>query len=67
MTPMRGQALGTVVDAALRRELATADPEERPSVPTFSGGTGPRPGLDLASNRALHEVLDEGLDLDDRR
>jgi hypothetical protein len=33
----------------------------------FRGGTGPRPGIDLTSNRALHEVLDEGLELDARR
>jgi predicted nucleic acid-binding protein len=25
----------------------------------------PRPGIDLTSNRSLHEVLDEGLGLDD--
>jgi hypothetical protein len=33
----------------------------------FRSGTGPRPGIDLTSNRALHEALDEGLELDDRR
>ena len=64
----RGQTLGAVIDAALRRELAAPDPpRERPLVPVFRGGTGPRPGLDLTSNRALHEALDAGLALDDRR
>jgi hypothetical protein len=64
----RGQTLGEVVDAALRRELATtAEPRARPPIPVFSGGTGQRPGIDLTSNRALHEALDEGLDLDARR
>lgn len=64
----RGQTLGEVVDAALRRELAaTAEPGDRPSVPVFEGGTGPRAGIDLSSNRALHEALDEGLQLDVRR
>ena len=64
----RGQTLGEVVDAALRRELAaTTDHGDHPSVPVFHGGTGPRPGIDLSSNRALHEALDEGLELDDRR
>jgi hypothetical protein len=64
----RGQTLGEVVDAALRRELAaTADQGDRPPVPVFHGGTGPRPGIDLSSNRALHEALDEGLDLEARR
>jgi Arc/MetJ family transcription regulator len=64
----RGQTLGEVVDAALQRELSEfEDRREAPSVPIFDGGTGPRPGIDLTSNRALQEVLDEGLELDDRR
>ena len=65
----RGQTLGQVVDAALRRELSSDDPAPAvgPPVPTFRGGTGPRPGIDLSSNRALYEALDEGLELDDRR
>jgi hypothetical protein len=64
----RGQTLGQVIDAALRRELAVPRQRgERPAVPVFRGGTGPRPGVDLTSNRSLHEVLDEGLALDVRR
>jgi len=64
----RGQTLGDVVDAALRRELSQPDQlVERPPVPVFRGGTGPRPGIDLTSNRAVHEALDEGLELDARR
>ena len=64
----RGETLGQVVDAALRRELiADRTPAPGPPVPTFRGGTGPRPGIDLSSSRALHEALDEGLELDDRR
>ncbi|ORV97525.1 ribbon-helix-helix protein, CopG family [Mycobacterium kyorinense] len=63
----RGQSLGAVIEDALRRELAAADDRKpRPSVPVFHG-TGPRPGLDLTSNRALAEVLDEDLDLNTRR
>ncbi|KCJ40039.1 antitoxin VapB31, partial [Mycobacterium tuberculosis TB_RSA113] len=31
------------------------------------GGTGPRRGIDLTSNRALSEVLDEGLELNSRK
>jgi Arc/MetJ family transcription regulator len=64
----RGQTLGEVVDAALQRELS--EPEERheaPAVPVFRGGTGARPGIDLTSNRALHEALDEAIELHDRR
>ena len=64
----RGQTLGEVVDAALRRELAaTPEPGDHPPVPVFEGGTGPRAGIDLNSNRALQEALDEGLELDVRR
>jgi hypothetical protein len=60
----RGQTLGEVIDAALRRELSVPTPrQERPTVPIFRGGTGPRPGIDLASNSALHEALDEDHDI----
>ncbi|MGV0743720.1 ribbon-helix-helix protein, CopG family [Mycolicibacterium sp. XJ870] len=60
----RGQTVGSVIEDALRRELATdRDEAPRPTVPVFTGGTGPRPGIDLRSARALHEALDEGLDL----
>jgi Ribbon-helix-helix protein, copG family len=59
----RGQSLGAVIENALRRELALdQDDMPRPDVPIFDGGTGPRPGIDLRSNRALHEVLDENSD-----
>lgn len=64
----RGETLGAVIDAALRRELAIPVAcGERPAVPVFPGRGGPRPGVDLGSNRALHEVLDEGMPLDGRR
>ncbi|MGQ0679782.1 MAG: antitoxin [Actinomycetota bacterium] len=64
----RGITLGELIQGALRRELL-ADPStsEAPPVPVFTGGTGPRPGIDLSSNRALNEALDEGLELDRRR
>lgn len=62
---MTGQTLGALVERALRKELAQPTPsdEDRPLVPVFRGGTGPQPGLDLTSNSALHEALDEGLGL----
>lgn len=64
----RGQSLGAVFEDALRRELAaTPDRGSRVTVPVFEPGTGPRRGLDLTSNRVLHEVLDEGLDLNSRK
>lgn len=64
----RGESLGAVIEAGLRRELASdRDAAERPAVPTFTGGTGPHPGVDLTSNRALAELLDDGVELDRRR
>ena len=62
-----GQTLGAVIEAALRQSLLGAPKLERPEVPVFRGGTGPRPGVDLTSNQALHEALDEGLAVDRRR
>lgn len=63
----QGTTLGAVVEAALRRELAANEQRESPPIPVFSAGTGARPGLDLTSNRALHETLDEGRPLDQLR
>ncbi len=64
----RGQTLGELVNVALQRELNDPPvPVAAPPVPVFRGGSGPRPGIDLSSNRSLHEALDEGLELDDRR
>lgn len=61
----RGQTLGELVDEALQRELnAMPVPVPAPPVPIFRGGTGPRPGIDLSSNRAMLEALDEGAELD---
>jgi len=58
----RGVTLGGLVEAALQRELAVPDePAQRIEVPVFRGGNGLRPGVDITSNRALHELLDEGL------
>ncbi|AMC62671.1 antitoxin VapB31 [Mycobacterium tuberculosis variant africanum MAL010102] len=64
----RGQSLGAVIEDALRREFAAAHVGgARPTGPVFDGGTGPRRGIDLTSNRALSEVLDEGLELNSRK
>jgi hypothetical protein len=50
--------LGQIMEAALRRELVSHDTGENPPpVPVFRGGSGPRPGIDLTSNRAIHEKL----------
>lgn len=64
----RGQSLGSLVEDALRRELAAEqESAPRPAIPVFTGGSGPRPGVDLRSNRALHETLDESVELNSRR
>ena len=58
----RGKTLSQLVEDGLRRELAVNDdPAERPPVPIFRGGNGLRPGVDITSNRALYELLDEGV------
>lgn len=62
-----GQTLGQVVEDALRRELAAPMEVEPLEVPVFRGGGGTLPGVDLTSNRAVREVLDEGVELDDLR
>ena len=59
----RGQTLGQVIEDALRRELATAPAHARVEIPVFRGGNGPRPGVDLTSNRAVRQALDDGVAL----
>jgi hypothetical protein len=64
----RGRTLDTLVADALRRELSlNSEPVPRPVVPVFRGGNGLMPGVDITSNRALYEFLDEGVPLDKRR
>ena len=64
----RGITLGQLIEDGLRRELAVdREPVPRIALPVFQGGNGPHPGLDLDSNRAIHEFLDEGIPLDKRR
>ena len=63
-----GLTLGQLIEEALRRELShrgSASPG--PEIPVFRGGRGVRPGVDLSSNRALLEALDEGQALDQTR
>lgn len=62
-----GQTLGEVIEAALRRDLAEPRRDvAAPPIPVFRGGDGPRPGVDLTSNRALYELLDEGTPIEQR-
>jgi len=58
----RGKTLSQLVEDGLRRELSVRDePAERVPVPVFTGGNGPVPGVDITSNRAIYELLDEGV------
>ena len=63
----RGLSLGEFVEDALRVVLARTPPVDRPAIPVFRRGTGVRPGVDVTSNRALHEVLDADRGLDELR
>lgn len=63
----RGQTLGGVLEDALRRELSSTRHEDPPALPVVRGRGGPRPGIDMTSNRVLREILDEGLPLDKQR
>lgn len=55
----RDQTLGQVIEGALRREISDVSDVQSVEVPVFRGGDGPRPGIDLRSNRAVREALDE--------
>lgn len=61
-----GRSLGDVLEDGLRLLLAEQAPVEPFLRPTFRG-TGVKPGVDLDSNAALHELLDEGVPLDKLR
>lgn len=57
----RGTTLGRVIEDALRTELSRHASEDPPAIPVFRGGGGLRPGVDLSSNRAIQELLDEAM------
>jgi hypothetical protein len=63
----RGVTLSQLIEDGLRRELSVPDHAPRPEVPVFRGGGGLLPGVDITSNRALYELLDDGVPLDKRR
>ncbi|MGI8624397.1 MAG: antitoxin, partial [Solirubrobacteraceae bacterium] len=64
----RGLTLGELVEEALRVEAARwRERAAGPPLPVFKGKLGVKPGVDLTSNRATHEFLDEGVPLDKRR
>lgn len=56
-----GMTLSELVAEAVRTRVAESDDTvEYPPLPTFRSG-GLRPGVDLRSNAAIREILDEGL------
>lgn len=63
------RSVSDIIDDALRR--AFADEQEptapAPEIVVFTEGDGPAPGVDLSSNMALAELLDEDTPLDQRR
>lgn len=63
----RGRTLGQVIDDALRRELMRTEVTPGPEIPVLTRGSGPAPGLDFTSNRAVADYLDEGVPLHQRR
>ncbi|HKF77834.1 MAG TPA: antitoxin [Candidatus Dormibacteraeota bacterium] len=62
----RGYTLGRLIEEALRRELVQHSAVLPPEVPVFRGGTGPRPGVDLRSNRALIDLIEPANPVDQR-
>jgi hypothetical protein len=64
----RGITLGQLIDEALQRELHVEHGQTQgPAIPVFRGGGAIQPGVDLNSNRAIAELLDEGLPLEKLR
>jgi hypothetical protein len=55
-----GRTLSDLVSEGLRERLAQGEaPRRRPFRLVTFGGRGPRPGVDLSSNAALLDLLDE--------
>jgi len=63
----RGKTLSELVEDSLRVELSSNVRPPRRPIPVFTAGTGPRPGIDLASNRSISEVLDERTSIEQLR
>ena len=57
-----GESLTAFIEGAVRRRLearVSAMTAERPSIPTFAGGGGLLPGVDLDDTASLAEVMDQ--------
>lgn len=59
-----GRSIGEIIEDALRRDLRAEGPSTPDAaLPTFAG-TGVCPGVDLASNPAVREAMDDQQPLD---
>ncbi len=64
----QGLTLGQFLEQAIRHEIARdVSAPARPDVPVHHGQGGVRPGIDVTSNRALVEALDEGTPIEKLR
>jgi post-segregation antitoxin (ccd killing protein) len=64
----RGETVSDVVQRALVKELAQRPAKAaRPTLAVFRGRGGVMPGVDLTSNAALADLLDDGIPVDQRR
>jgi len=64
-----GRTVAEVIEDALRRAMtegAASSGNELVPLPTF-GGSGVLPGIDLASDAALRDAMEEDVELDARR
>lgn len=64
-----GRTVAEVIEDALRRALTETSPGAGTALaplPTF-GGSGVLPGIDLASNTAMRDAMEEDVELDARR
>ncbi len=57
---VQGVSLGHVIEDGLRVLLGRGAGDNRPEIPIIDGRGGVRPGVDMTSNRALLELLDDG-------
>ena len=56
-----GRSLNQFIEDAVRMAILTeAAPELAPVIPRFSGGRGLRPGVNLDSNAALADLMEDG-------
>jgi Arc/MetJ family transcription regulator len=59
-----GRTVGEIIEDAVRRALQQpATPEPLDALPTY-GGSGVMPGVDLTSNVAVRDAMDEDAPLD---